>query len=171
MRTKSMKVIGFVLMMLLACPVMMYGQTENGDKIYDICEEMPSFPEGLGALYKYINYDAFMEVAEQMYGDKLEFSAGSILIQFVVEKDGTLTNFKPLKSTTRDYRILPGQEKKRLADMEAEITENAPVAKEQMYNVAKKILSKKKWIPGKQGGKPVRAKQTHRIILRHPLFE
>jgi periplasmic protein TonB len=117
---------------------------EGGENIFKVVEQMPRFPgcEGkitnkekddcaktkmLEYIYKYLKYPALArEVGVE----------GQVVLQFVVDKDGTITETK----VVRDIGAGCGAE--------AEKVVNA------MNNMGQK------WIPGKQGGRPVRVLYT-----------
>ena len=104
---------------------------ENG--IHQVCEEMPEFPGGMQECMKWlgknINYPA--EAKEKG-------TQGRVIIQFVVEKDGSITEAKVARGVDP------------LLDAEA----------------LRVINSSPKWKPGKQGGQPVRVKYTIPVAFR-----
>ena len=100
-----------------------------GSELYfwDITEEMPSFPGGPEKLFEYLKqHMRYPKVAEK---DSIE---GRVIVSFVVERNGKLTNFKVVKSPD-------------------------PSLSEEALRVTK---SMPKWNPAKQFGKPVRTKYT-----------
>ncbi len=103
-------------------------ETSN-DAIYNSVEVRPDFPGGMQAFYKYVseNYN----VPKSFKGN------GKLIGQFVIEKDGTLTEIKIL----RDIGFGTGKELTR-------ILKNSP-----------------KWTPGIQNGRPVRVLYTLPIAL------
>ena len=66
---------------------------EEENKVFDIVEEMPSFPGGMGALNKYLHDNVHYPVVAQENGVQ-----GRVTISFVVEKDGSVTDVKVAKS-------------------------------------------------------------------------
>ncbi len=99
----------------------------------DVVEQMPSFPGGPQALLNYlsehINYpEGYEEICVQ----------GRVVITFVVEKDGSLSDITVLKSLEKAF------------DEEA----------------LRAVKSMPKWIPAMQNGEPVRAKYTVPITFR-----
>jgi len=101
----------------------------NDDKIYDVVEWMPSFPGGMGALMSWIGQNIKYPAAAAT-----KKISGRVIVQFVVEKDGSISNVKVAKS------VVP------LLDAEA----------------MRVVRSMPKWIPGKQYqyGEAVRVKYT-----------
>jgi len=82
----------------------------------------PSFSGGQGAFYKFLSKNL------KWPSDNMDDTFGRVIVGFVVEKDGRLTNFKILRSLGKDF------------DAEA-------------VRVLKKSP---KWIPAIINGKPVR---------------
>ncbi len=99
----------------------------NADDVYTICDKMPDFPEGPIALMNYIeeNIKYPTELEEQGIG-------GRVIIEFIVEKDGTLSN----------HRVVRGIHKTLNADA-MRIFQDAKMPK---------------WIPGEENGEKVRVK-------------
>ena len=97
------------------------------NKAFDVVEEMPLFPGGPSKLFEFlaknVNYPTEAEKANIQ---------GRVIATFVVEKDGSISNVKVVKSVDP------------LLDAEAVRVINA------MPN----------WLPGKQNGKEVRVKYT-----------
>lgn len=103
------------------------------DDVYNSAgvEVKPEYPGGIQAFYKFVanNY--------KLPDDK-NFTGGMVVVSFVIEKDGSLTDFKILK----DIGFRAGDE---------------------AINMLKKC---KKWIPAKQDGIPVRCSYTLPITLQ-----
>ena len=100
-------------------------EKKDSDKnIYDVVEQMPSFEGGAVALMSYIR-------------KTLKFPAedcgqGRVIVSFVVEKDGSISNVKVLRSLHKDL------------DAEA----------------VRVVKSMPKWKPGSQLGKTIRTQYT-----------
>ncbi|MEM9390528.1 MAG: energy transducer TonB [Bacteroidota bacterium] len=100
-------------------------EEEVADEIFDIVEFQPQPQGGLQAFMAYVSEN--INYPNQALRTKVQ---GKVFVQFVVNKDGTLGDFKVVKG------IGAG------CDEEAiRVLKNAP-----------------KWIPGKQRGKPVRVR-------------
>lgn len=56
----------------------------NEEKVYEVVEQMPSFPGGQEALMTYINHN--IKYPEEDCGQ------GRVTVSFIVEKDGSITN-------------------------------------------------------------------------------
>ena len=106
---------------------------EEENKVFDVVEQMPSFPGGPSALMAYLSsHVKYPAVAEE---NGLQ---GRVTVQFVVEKDGSVTDVKTMKSVDPSL------------DREAE----------------RVVRSMPKWIPGKQNGSAVRVKYFVPVVFR-----
>ena len=96
-------------------------------RVYDVADEMPQFPGGPGALVEYLSKNVkYPKEAE----DKC--LQGRVIVTFVVEKDGSISNAKVVKSVD-------------------------PALDAEALRV---INSMPKWTPGKQNGEAIRVKYT-----------
>lgn len=112
--------------------VMSYKDNPQKD-VFDVVEQMPSYPGGLGALMQYLSINIkYPKEAEE------KGAQGRVITSFIVEKEGSISDVKIKNS------VHPA------LDAEAiRVVKNMP-----------------KWIPGKQGGEPVRVKYTLPITFR-----
>lgn len=101
--------------------------------IFDVVEQMPEFPGGMSALMKYITTNLQYPAAAKKAGTQ-----GRVIVQFVVERDGTITNAKAVRS------------------VESSMDEEA----------VRIINTMPKWKPGMQRGKTVRVKFTVPVMFR-----
>ena len=99
--------------------------TTTDDKVYEVCEQMPIFEGGDAALLKYLRENL-------KYPDKTKDRGvqGRVVIGFIVEKDGSLTDVKVLRPVD--------------IDLDAE--------------VLRLVKGMPKWIPGRHNGQRVRVK-------------
>lgn len=109
----------FLLVFLLIVPTVSAQQTE--EKVYDEVEKMPQFPGGMDQLLKFLR----IPLSTEAFGCGPE---GRVIIQFIVEKDGTVTHPKVVRS------IDPYLDKAAL-----KLVDRMP-----------------RWTPGEQGGEKVR---------------
>jgi len=98
-------------------------EEEEAEEIFTIVEDQPQPPGGMVAFYKYVGANLIYPALARRTGIQ-----GKVFVQFVVEKDGTITGAKVVKG------IGAG------CDEEA----------------ARVIMGAPKWKPGKQRGKPVK---------------
>ena len=99
--------------------------TATDDKVYEVCEQIPIFEGGDAALLKYLR-----ENLKYPDNTKDRGVQGRLVIGFIVEKDGSLTDVKVLRPVD--------------IDLDAE--------------VLRVIKGMPKWIPGRQNGKRVRVR-------------
>ena len=99
--------------------------TTTDDKVYDVCEQMPIYEGGDAALLKYLREN--LKLPEE---DKERGMQGRMVVGFVVEKDGSLTNVKVLRAVD--------------IALDAE--------------VLRVVKGMPKWIPGRHNGQRVRVR-------------
>ena len=107
--------------------------SQKNQEVFDVVEQMPEFPGGMEALFKYMAEN--MKYPEDAKKQQVE---GRVLVQFIVETDGSVSNTEVL------MRVFPS------LDAEA----------------VRVISGMPKWIPGKQNGKVVRVKYTIPVSFR-----
>ena len=103
------------------------------NKIFEVVEQMPSFPGGMGALMSWLSQNIKYPVIAAENG-----VSGRVIVQFVVEKDGSITDVKIAKSVDPSL------------DKEA----------------ARVVSSMPKWSAGRQNGSPVRVKYTVPVTFK-----
>ena len=103
------------------------------DIVFVVAEKMPSFPGGDAALLQYLGKNIKYPTIPQENGTQ-----GRVIVQFVVDKDGTITNPVVVKSV------------------------DAYLDKEAL----RVINAMPKWTPGKQRNQPVRVKYTLPVMFR-----
>jgi periplasmic protein TonB len=112
----------FLLVISLHC----FSQKKKEEEIFSAVEQNAEFPEGMGAFGKYLQKNL------KWQGDEIKHHPSKLYLQFVVEKNGSISHFEvlkgPLSNQTRQHFF--------------------------------KILSAVKWKPGYQSGKPVRSRFT-----------
>ena len=96
-------------------------------KVFDVVEEMPQFPGGQAALLEYLAKNIKYPVVAEENGIQ-----GRVIVTFVVERDGSITDVKVVKSVDPSL------------DKEA----------------SRVVKAMPKWQPGKQNGSAVRVKYT-----------
>jgi len=74
-------------------PVKAEPKPEVENKVFDVVEQMPSFPGGQGALMKYLNDNIKYPVVAQENGVQ-----GRVVVSFVVERDGSITDVNVVRS-------------------------------------------------------------------------
>ena len=112
---------------------MVAAEDYDGEDVFDMVEEMPAYPGGMEELMKFLQtHVKYPKEAEE------KGLQGRVLVMFVVEKNGSITNAKVVKSVSPEL------------DAEAlHVVNMMP-----------------RWTPGKQRGEAVRVKFTIPIVFR-----
>ena len=63
--------------------------TTTDDKVYDVCEQMPTYKGGEEAMMRFISEVTRYPQRAQDFGIQ-----GCVVVGFIVEKDGSLSDFK-----------------------------------------------------------------------------
>jgi protein TonB len=107
--------------------------TEDENKIFSQVEKQPGFPGGLEAFGKYLSNNIKFPAVDRENG-----TSGRVICSFVVEKDGSLTDIKAVRSPSQT-----------------------------MSDEAIRVLKKSpKWTPGIQNNRPVRVNYTVPIAFQ-----
>ena len=111
--------------------------TDEADpNVFEVVEKMPVFPNGgMPGLMKYLSDNIRYPEAAKVAGIQ-----GRVTVQFVVDKDGSITNVETLRG------------------VDAELDKEA----------IRVISSMPKWIPGMQKGKAVKVRYTVPVMFRLP---
>lgn len=106
---------------------------EEDTKVFDVVEQMPSFPGGQAALMQWLASNMSYPVIAAENGVQ-----GRVIVQFVVEKDGSVSDVQVVKSVDPSL------------DKEA----------------TRVVKAMPKWIPGRQNGAAVRVKYTVPVTFK-----
>ena len=106
--------------------------SQSKQNVYDVVEQMPEFPGGMPAMIEFLqtNLNYPKDAKKQKVG-------GRVLVMFVVETDGSMSNVRVAK------KIFPS------LDAEA----------------LRVVKAMPKWNPGKEKGKPVRVNFALPIVF------
>lgn len=102
---------------------------KTDEKIYETPETMPEYVGGMDAMIKYLQENI---TVPEKYMDMDTKATYRVMVKFVVDKDGSITEVEPVK---------PEPSKKDLNDEAVRVVKGMP-----------------KWKPGTQDGKPVRVR-------------
>lgn len=102
-------------------------------KVYDVVDEMPQFPGGSQSMLEYLSKNIKYPVVAEENGVQ-----GRVIVTFVVERDGSITNEKIVKSVD-------------------------PSLSKEAIRVVKSMPH---WIPGRQKGSAVRVKYTVPVTFK-----
>ena len=108
-------------------------QTKKNNMVYDVVEVMPQFPGGQIAMLKYIMEN--IKYPKQIMEEGVQ---GRVTVSFIVEKDGSISDVRPILSVH-------------------------PLLNKEAVRVVK---SMPKWTPGKQNGKPVRVRFNLPVMFK-----
>lgn len=114
-------------MMTLGAQAQVKNETTTSENVFDVVEDMPQYPDGMQGMMKFLieNISYPKDAQEKKI-------SGRVLVTFVVEKDGSISNVETVKS------VFPS-----LDDEAVRVVKSMP-----------------NWKPGKQNGKVVRVKYT-----------
>ncbi|MBQ2491199.1 MAG: energy transducer TonB [Muribaculaceae bacterium] len=131
-----MKKLVLMSMMAVLCLMTANAQktvvSQSKQNVYDVVEQMPEFPGGMPAMIEFLqtNLNYPKDAKKQKVG-------GRVLVMFVVETDGSMSNVRVAK------KIFPS------LDAEA----------------LRVVKAMPKWNPGKEKGKPVRVNFAIPIVF------
>lgn len=130
-----MKVATFALALFFSLSFALSLSAQENETIYSLADEQPVYPGGMSAFFKYIQSN--MQYPAEAKSAGIE---GRVFVEYVVEKDGSVSGAKILKSLNGD------------CDKEA----------------LRLITSCEKWTPGKIDGKLVRVKMALPLNFKLP---
>ena len=125
--------VALMMLVLLFSFMTSTAQTKKNDMLFSVVEVMPQYPGGQIAMLKYIMEN--MKYPEQAMKEGIQ---GRVAVRFIVEKDGSISDVKPILSVH-------------------------PLLNKEAVRVVK---SMPKWSPGKQNGKPVRVQLIVPIMFK-----
>lgn len=125
--------VALMMLVLLFSFMTSTAQTKKNDMVFDVVEVMPQFPGGQIAMLKYIMEN--MKYPEQAMKEGIQ---GRVAVSFIVEKDGSISDVKPILSVH-------------------------PLLNKEAVRV---VESMPKWTPGKQNGKPVRVRFNVPVMFK-----
>lgn len=125
--------VALTMLVLLFSFMTSTAQTKKNDMVFDVVEVMPQFPGGQIAMMKYIMEN--MKYPEQAMKEGIQ---GRVAVRFIVEKDGSISDVKPILSVH-------------------------PLLNKEAVRV---VESMPKWTPGKQNGKPVRVRFNLPVMFK-----
>lgn len=110
-----------------------YREGYEKEKVFDVVEQMPSFPGGNGAMMYFLSSNIKYPIVAKENGTQ-----GRVIVSFIVEKDGSLSDVKVERSVDPSL------------DREAQ----------------RVVKSMPRWNPGSQNGQAVRTKYTVPVAFR-----
>lgn len=125
--------VALMMLVLLFSFMTSTAQTKKNDMLFSVVEVMPQYPGGQIAMMKYIMEN--MKYPEQAMKEGIQ---GRVTVRFIVEKDGSISDVKPVLSVH-------------------------PLLNKEAVRVVK---SMPKWSPGKHNGKPVRVRFNLPVMFK-----
>lgn len=125
--------VALMMLVLLFSFMTSTAQTKKNDMVFDVVEVMPQFPGGQIAMLQYIMKN--IKYPEQAMKEGIQ---GRVAVRFIVEKDGSISDVKPILSVH-------------------------PLLNKEAVRV---VESMPKWTPGKQNGKPVRVRYNLPVMFK-----
>lgn len=125
--------VALMMLVLLFSFMTSTAQTKKNDMVFDVVEVMPQFPGGQIAMLKYLMEN--IKYPEQAMKEGIQ---GRVTVRFIVEKDGSISDVKPVLSVH-------------------------PLLNKEAVRVVK---SMPKWSPGKHNGKPVRVRFNLPVMFK-----
>lgn len=125
--------VALMMLVLLFSFMTSTAQTKKNDMVFDVVEVMPQYPGGQIAMMKYIMEN--MKYPKQAMKEGIQ---GRVAVSFIVEKDGSISDVKPILSVH-------------------------PLLNKEAVRVVK---SMPKWSPGKHNGKPVRVRFNLPVMFK-----
>ena len=125
--------VALMMLVLLFSFMTSTAQTKKNNMVYDVVEVMPQFPGGQTAMLKYIMEN--IKYPKQIMEEGIQ---GRVTVRFIVEKDGSISDVKPILSVH-------------------------PLLNKEAVRVVK---SMPKWSPGKHNGKPVRVRFNLPVMFK-----
>ena len=125
--------VALMMFVLLFSFMTSTAQTKKNDMLFSVVEVMPQYPGGQIAMMKYIMEN--MKYPEQAMKEGIQ---GRVTVRFIVEKDGSISDVKPVLSVH-------------------------PLLNKEAVRV---VESMPKWTPGKHNGKPVRVRFNLPVMFK-----
>lgn len=125
--------VALMMLVLLFSFMTSTAQTKKNDMVFDVVEVMPQFPGGQIAMLQYLMKN--IKYPEQAVKEGIQ---GRVAVRFIVEKDGSISDVKPVLSVH-------------------------PLLNKEAVRVVK---SMPKWSPGKHNGKPVRVRFNLPVMFK-----
>ena len=135
----------------------------NDDPIFEVVEEPAQYPGGQAALMQFLAQNIrYPKIAAE------NGAQGRVLVQFVIEKDGSLSNFAVVKKS--GDIITKNAQSGITINAQGTVTEENKIPQEAFdalnAEAVRVLREMPKWIPAKQRGQVVRLKYTLPVTFR-----
>ena len=142
--------------------VVVQTKKQGDDPIFDLVEELPHFPGGDVKLMEFISQNIkYPKIATE------NGVQGRVIVRFIVEKDGSLTNPEVLATSPGIGEAIPIEVISYKTEKERQDAENHNAGVQALRDEAIRVVkAMPKWIPGKQSGKVVRCRYSIPVTYR-----
>ena len=146
-----------------------YNANEEPDEVFEVCEDLAKYPGGQGAMMEFFVRN--LRYPKEAHKNGIQTR---VILQFIVEKDGSLSNFKVLEnkptgangSTLDDMITVTAAKIKDGIEVDA-TPEELLACKKLLENEAIRVVKlMPKWEPAKQRGHVVRMRYTIPVTFR-----
>lgn len=135
--------------------------SEPEDQVYDKPEVLPEFSGGQGEMFSWISKNIKYPQQALQYGVE-----GRVYIQFVVEKDGSISNIKPIAGPGGRAVVVTAYKAKN-DTQEEQKKEGEDKGREALQEEAIRVVkAMPNWIPGRDKGRTVRTKFVMPVMFR-----
>lgn len=138
---------------------------DKKDQIYDTPEVKPEYPGGEQELYKFLMMNVKYPVIAQENAVQ-----GRIIVSYVIEKDGSITDIKPIPEKKLENalnEVVVTAHKPDATPEQKEYAEKYAEGLKQLKEEAVRVVSQMpKWKPGRQNDEPVRVRFMLPIMFR-----
>lgn len=132
-------------------------QSSSEERIFEVVEKMPEFPGGAKALMEYISYNVRYPKEAQESGEQ-----GRVIVGFIVEKDGTISNARVVRSNSLVLVQVPKD-----GGIVTKVETAEVSARHELETEALRVVNAMpKWTPGKQNGNAVRVRYNIPVSFR-----
>ncbi|GEM_PF-6469920 len=151
-----------------ARPDTVVAQGNDEDKVHDICDQKAEYVGGTSALLKFLGENLHYPEASQAHGIQAR-----ILVQYVVEKDGTCSSFHVIRNDAHDTHgvgidalVEAAKEKQQRGEPTATPEEVEGWSKALEEEALRVCRIMPKWIPARHEGQVVRMRFTLPLTFR-----
>lgn len=141
------------------------GKDSKEEQVYQVVEKMPEFNGGMSGLFEFMRHNIhYPELAKEMQVE------GRVLVKFVVNKDGSISDVEVAKGVDDNEKAKPTAESESRKGLTSELKELQTKYDEACNALNEEavrcIKSMPNWTPGMEKGKTVRVSFTVPINFR-----
>ena len=142
--------------------VVVQTKKQGDDPIFDLVEELPQFPGGDVKLMEFISRNIkYPKIATE------NGVQGRVIVRFIVEKDGSLTNPEVLATSPGIGEAIPIEVTSYKTEKERQDAEDHNAGVQALRDEAIRVVrAMPKWTPGKQNGEAVRCRYSLPVSYR-----